>query len=202
MKLVRKWRSLKEGDDPFVELYRAALFQSDLPPRARFLHLIQALEARHSLANRDADEKAQVQFRTRRDEVIEATREAGLSSQNVRFLRDEWSKQKRDSLERRLLPLLNDLPASVRQGMDSDPRLDPIRSQLIAEDEARTMQAQLRVLRNKLSHGERNYPDHHLQPWVAAVETICQVQLLALLGGFSSSDIERALVTNSRVLSI
>jgi hypothetical protein len=192
MRLVRKWRSLVDGDDPFIELYRAALFQPDLPPRARFLHLIQALEARHSFANREADKAAQARFVTRRNEVIEAAREVGLSSQDRRFLKDRWSKNKPYSLEGRLLPLLDAMPASVRHRIESHEELEPLRSQLVANDEATTTQAQLRVLRNKLSHGERNYPDHVLSPWVVMVETICQAQLLGLLG-LGSSEIESAL---------
>jgi hypothetical protein len=195
MRLVRVWRSLQQSDDPFVELYRAALFQPELPPRARFLYLIQALEARHSFANRDADAKAQLAFVARREQVIEAAARAGLAGDDLRFLKGEWSKQRRDSLERRLLALLNELPPPVRQRTESDAQLDAIRSQLITADaNATTFQAQLRALRNELSHGDRNYPDYELEPWVAAVETICQAQVLALLG-FRASDIEEALRT-------
>jgi hypothetical protein len=195
MKLVRAWRSLQEGDDPFVELYRAALFQPDLPPRARFLYLIQALEGRHSFASHEADAKAQLAFAARREQVIEAAARAGLAGDDLRFLKGEWSKQRRDSLERRLLALLNQLPSPVRESIESDARLDPLRSQIItAEANATTFHAQLRVLRNQLSHGDRNYPDRELEPWVAAVETICRAQLLALLG-FPAADIEVALRT-------
>ena len=194
MRLMRKWRSLQDGDDRFIELYRAALFQPDLPSRARFLHLIQALEAHHSFAERKADAQAQAWFETRRDEVIEAARVAGLPREDHRFLKDEWSKNKPHSLESRLLPLLNDVPSGVRQRIESDHRLDPLRSQLIATDGATTMQAQLRVIRNTLSHGKGNYPEDILHPWVAAVETICHAQLLGLLG-FSSSEVEKALTT-------
>jgi hypothetical protein len=87
MRLVRKWRALQGSDDPFVELYHAALFQPDLPPRARFLHLSQALEARHSFANRKPYERAQTRFKIRRDQVIESADDAGLPSRELRFLK-------------------------------------------------------------------------------------------------------------------
>lgn len=182
MNLVRTWRKLQAGDDTFVDLYRAALFQPDLPSRARFLHLIQALEARHSFANREADRITQTKFATRREETIAAISQTGLSSRQLKFLKDEWSKYKRDSLERRLRPLLNQLPTDVRTSLEADPRLNPIRSRLRTEHNAHTTEAQLRVLRNQLSHGDRNYPDYELEPWVALVETVCQSQLLTLLG--------------------
>jgi hypothetical protein len=192
MKLVRTWRALESSDDPFVELYKAALFQPDLPPRARFLQLVQALEARHSFANRVKDGRGQKKFEAKRAQLIQAAQLAGLSTRDLRFLKAEWSKAKRDSLERRLLPLLNDLPASVRNRIETDQALAPIRSQLIADEDATTLQAQLRVLRNQLSHGDRNYPDYDLRPWVDVVETVCQAQLLSLLG-FSRPQIEKAL---------
>ena len=83
MRLVRKWRELLASDDPFIELYRSTLFQSDLPPRARYLQLIQALEAHHGYANRGADELTQAKFGTRRQQIIDATQEVGLARQGV-----------------------------------------------------------------------------------------------------------------------
>jgi hypothetical protein len=192
MKLVRKWRELQKSDDPFVELYRAALFQLDLPPRARYLHLIQALEARHSYANRRKDEREQIEFTAKRQAVIDAATKAGLPAQHSQFLNSKWSKRAPSSLDQRLAPLLRDLPSGVRQRVASDPNLDPIRSQLTADSGVSTLHEQLRVLRNQLSHGDRNYDDRELRPWVTVAETICQAQLLGLLG-FSPSDLTKAL---------
>ena len=45
--LVVTWRDLRTSDNPFVELYGLTLFQRDLPARASFLYLVQALEALH-----------------------------------------------------------------------------------------------------------------------------------------------------------
>jgi hypothetical protein len=195
-RLVRRWRVLQASDDPFVELYRAALFQPDLPTRARYLQLIQALEARHSYASKQDDASAQARFEQRRARTIEAARKAGLSDTNLRFLRDEWGTRKLDNLDRRLRALLNDLPPDVRHGIETSAGLEPIRSELIAEKDATTMPAQLRALRNQLSHGERNYPDHDLAPWVNALETICRAQLLALLR-FPQSAIAGSLRTST-----
>jgi ApeA-like protein len=191
-KLIREWRALLTSNDPFVELYRQIVFQPDLPRRARFLYLVQALEARHSYANRAVDAKKQLQFETRRDAVIDAVRGAGVSSQHVRFLREGWSKRRPDSLDRRLAALLNQLPSQIHSALDSNPGLEPIRSQLIRDDRANTLPSQLRVLRNHLSHGDRNYADHDLRQWVVTLETMCRAELLSLLG-FKYAEIETAL---------
>lgn len=55
--LVRKWRQIESEENPFLELFRLTLFQTDLPHRAKFLYLVQALEALHGYQNRDAEER-------------------------------------------------------------------------------------------------------------------------------------------------
>jgi hypothetical protein len=68
--LVTKWRTLEQDGNPFMELFGLTLRQADLPARARYLYLVQALEALHSYENRTEDEQAQAAFEQRRAEVL------------------------------------------------------------------------------------------------------------------------------------
>lgn len=194
MQLVKRWRSLQASDDPFGELYRSAIFDSELPARGRFLHLVQALEAHHSYSTHKLDERDQKAFVKRRLQVIGAAEAAGLSPANVRTLKREWGTRKTDSLDRRLLALLSQLPPGLRATLEANPALEPIRHAIISDPDlnASTLQSQLRVLRNQLSHGSKNYADHELRPWVELAETVCQARVLMLLG-FSPPEIENAL---------
>ncbi len=70
--LVRRWRSLESAQNPFVELYGLALRHTDVPARARYLYLMQALEALHSFEHQEDDEGSQEAFATWRTEVLEA----------------------------------------------------------------------------------------------------------------------------------
>jgi hypothetical protein len=191
-RVAREWRQLQSSDNPFVELYRLALFQPDLPLRARFLYLVQALEALHGYENREVEAERQMLFEERRNQVIEEAVAVGVSPQSWRFLRRFWSTRRPDSLDRRLAALLAALPVQLQSELDSNPELQPIRTALLEEDDtARTLPVQLRLLRNHLSHGDRNYDDRELRPWVQTVETVCRAHLLRLLG-FDPSAIEHA----------
>ena len=57
----------------------------------------------------------------------------------------------------------------------------------------KSLAAQLRTLRNQLSHGGRNYKESELSPWVRTAETLARAHLLRMLG-FDDMAIERALL--------
>jgi hypothetical protein len=190
-RLLRDWRDLESGENPFVELYRLVLFQPDLPRRARFLYLIQALEALHGYQNRRRDDEAQLRFGLRRAAVLEAIRHLDLDSKSYRFVREKWSRRRPDSLDRRLEALLKALPVNVAADLV---RADMVKieAELVGLDN-RSLAAQLRTLRNQLSHGGRNYQESELSPWVRTVETLSRAHLLRMLG-FDDVAIERALL--------
>jgi hypothetical protein len=189
--LLRGWRTLRASDNPFVELSQLALNQPNLPPRARFLYLIQALEALHGFENRVADEDMQVRFANQRQEVIDEIFTKDLSVQSLKFIKEKWGKRRPDSLSRRLKEILADLPPDVGSQVETH-EMGTIAAELTAES-VTTLEGQLERLRNNLSHGNRNYPSRDLQPWVASVELVCRANLLRLLG-FDATAVINALV--------
>ena len=112
--LVRNWRSLEHDENPFLELLGLTLRLSDLPLRARFLYLVQALEALHSSEHRTADDAKQEAFEARRAEILDALAAVELPPGALRFIKDGWSKRRADSLDRRLRELIDQLPPAVR----------------------------------------------------------------------------------------
>jgi hypothetical protein len=58
--VIERWRQLDSSDNPFPELYRLAS-APDLPERARFLYLVQALEGLHGFEH-NADDRREVWF--------------------------------------------------------------------------------------------------------------------------------------------
>jgi hypothetical protein len=192
--LLRRWLALESDRNPFVELYGLALSQHDLPARARFLYLLQALEALHGHENKVQDDRAQERFGYRRKEILAKLRGLSLDPANYRFLRDNWGKRRPDSLDRRLAALIQALPVSVAAGL-----FRPDMARLAAElshERALTLPAQLRSLRNHLSHGGRNYDEGELAPWVRTAETICRAHVLRLLE-FDNARIERGLAESA-----
>jgi hypothetical protein len=173
-------------------LYGLALIHADLPPRAQFLHLVQALEALHSYEHRIEDEAAQTAFTAERASALEALNEAGLSQATLTFVRKNWSTRKQESLSRRLNDLIERIPASVRKSLTT-PDMTAI-ADLLGVTEKPTLANQYQRLRNDLSHGDRNFDVRALLPWVRSIETLCRGHALRLLG-FDDSAIESALVS-------
>lgn len=188
--LIRRWATLEREKNPFIELYGQTLRQTDLPRRARFLYLIQALEALHSYQQKAADHEAQVRFEVKRKEVMTALGAVGLPERPLRFIRENWSKRKPDNLDRRLRELLQALPAGVR-ALLVIPSDNPIATELIDAGDT-DLEGQLRVLRNNLSHGTQNYDEVSLQPWVEVAETMCRAHALRVLG-FDDDGVESGL---------
>jgi hypothetical protein len=188
--LLRSWGTAEASENPFLELCRLAVSRDELPPRARFLYLVQALEALHSFENQANDARTQATFEARREDVLEELEATGLSASALRFIKRNWSKQKLDSLDRRLRALLRSLPRPVRDDL-LRPEMEPIVRRLEASEGADTLEAQVRVLRNHLSHGSQNYSGSELRPWVRALEIVCRAHLLRLIG-FEDQAIETA----------
>lgn len=189
--LLRRWVTLESDGNLFLELYGLALRQADLPPRARFLYLVQALEGLHAEEHEAEDAAAQDEFSVRRMDVLAALKGVELPSDTCKFIQRNWSKRKMDGLDRRLRQLIQGLPVGVSNALRPPPG-DAIAAELIAAGRT-ALEAQLGELRNTLSHGSRNHRDLELLPWVKVVETMCRAHALRLLG-FDDASITDGLV--------
>jgi ApeA N-terminal domain 1 len=190
--LLLRLRKSEASDNPFMELYLSTLFQSDLPQRARLLYLIQALEALHSFESRATDERDQRKFEEGRNSLLSTIESLGLDPREVSFLRRSWGKRKPDQLDRRLAAVLRQVPLGVRANLRS-PEMNALARKMTG---AATLPAQLRVIRNELSHGRRSFDERDLRPWVRATEFICQAHALRLIG-FDGPAIEQGLASPS-----
>lgn len=188
--LLTTWRALQSSDNPFMELYGQSLRHDDLPARARYLYLVQALEALHTYEHASEDSERDANFRQQREVALDDLSHRDLPSGALRLLRDTWPKWRMDSLDRRLRELIAQLPDGVQRRLTVPP------DNTIARDfdtaGVPAMDSRLRSLRNDLSHGSRNYDDFDLRPWVAIVDSLCRAHALRLLG-FASTDLERGL---------
>jgi ApeA N-terminal domain 1 len=177
--LIRRWRSLESAQNPFIELYTLALRHTDLPARARYLYLMQALEALHSFDHREDDEKDRRAYAARRTAALETLNRFDLPSGTLPFIKDSWSKRPADLLDRRFADLIAHVPDAVRHLL-TVPADNEVLSDAVAGD-VTALQGQLRKLRNDLSHGNRNYDAAVLRPWVDIAEQLCRAHALRLL---------------------
>lgn len=177
--LLRSWRALDEGDNPFVELYRLAMFQRDLPQRAQFLYLVQSLEALHSYEHRAKDQADVEVYKTRRLETISRIEAAGPAADDLKFLKRAWSTRPRDDLAKRLRSLArhSGLPPIARITFES---LDA--TSIYAGLGERNVENAVRRVRNDLAHGNRNYDERDLKRWTDVLDAVCRAHVLRLLG--------------------
>jgi hypothetical protein len=177
--LVSAWRDLDAAQNPFVELFRLVMFQRDLPKRAQFLYLVQALEALHGYESRVEDQRLAETYVERRAQVIEEVRSLGGSTSGLRFLKQSWPQRPSDNLSRRIRALVDhpDLPTSGRVLFDS-----LVDTALAKSAQQPDVENVVRQIRNDLAHGARNYSDRELRPWTSVLDAFCRAHLLRLLG--------------------
>jgi ApeA N-terminal domain 1 len=176
--LVKKWDELESSNNPFLELYRLAS-DPDLPPRAHFLYLVQALEGLHGFEHRTEDDRRQAAHEAAREELITEIDER-LGRQLSRRVKKMLDKRAHDSLDRRIKGILDMTPRAVVEHLEyhSD---DPIGS-YYSEGRHASFQEVVRRLRNDLSHGNYNPDAEHLRSWIERLDRLAQAQLLRLLG--------------------
>lgn len=178
--IVARWRGLDRLEHVFLRLFRLVMFQPELPDSARFQFLVQALESLHATEHADEDDAADQAHSVRRREIIARLKSAGADPQDVRYLNDTWSRRRIDSLDRRLAALIADASEPV-QATIGQLRATDIGKALDVDGE-HTIEGQLRRVRNDLAHGNVHHDPADLEPWAAAMETLCRVHALRLLG--------------------
>ena len=155
--LVERWRALDEDENVFFALFRMVISQPELPNRARYLFLVQALESLHGVEHQAEDEASQTAFQTDRKRVLTELDEVGLNTDSLRFIKKNWSKRRPDSLARRLRDLIAWLPqvaADEVQALASTSIANYLEECAGQELDVETL---LQGLRNELSHGNSHW---------------------------------------------
>jgi hypothetical protein len=172
-----RWRELSASQNPFPELFQLVVSQPDLPERARYLYLIQALEGLHGYENNASDELKRKQHEVRRDSLIAKVKET-LGGSGASYLSRRWSKRPMVSLETRILGLLAQLPPTATD------RVKALTSTGLAArlPSGLTPPELIRQVRNDLAHGNQNFDARELAPWTGVLEQLARAHMLRLLG--------------------
>jgi ApeA N-terminal domain 1 len=189
-RILSRWRELSDDGHPFLPLYAYVLDHPDLPVRARFLQLAQALEACDAYERRKIEAQARSRFLKRREAFLREVSTA-ISASARKELEAMLMKSPHSGLSGRLYRLLRALPETTRRDLDR-PELAPLRLKLRQRSRVgNASHDELAELRNALSHGE-SYPDEELEPWLRALEIVARATLMRLLR-FNASEVEAAL---------
>lgn len=188
--LVERWRRLEHEANPFVELYRLVQFTPDLPQRARFLYLIQALEALHSFEHQEHDATLQAEYEALRVDALEWLKRGEAPPNLVARVKDSWRKRRPGSLPDRLRELLAWLSPTARARVESIAKTAT--ASHLASGEEWPTERLLSELRNQLSHGGIRVDDHDLVPWCEALDVMARTHLLRLLR-FGKEEIHKAI---------
>jgi hypothetical protein len=174
--LLRRARELAASDNPFPELYRLTL-TTELPERARFLYLVQALEGLHGFENRMGELAARKAHQAHRLEILSRARES-LDARDIRYLRETWTNRLPGNLERVMDDLVAALPHGAAEIFHSLSR-DGL---VLRGKSSSTAASVIREIRNGLAHGSRGYAPQLLRPWSNALDTLARAHMLRLLG--------------------
>ncbi|WP_433491996.1 hypothetical protein [Nocardia grenadensis] len=181
--LVVNWRVGKDLGNPLVEGFNPYVLTNRQHPRFRLLLLIQLLEALDGFENRATNAERASRYTDSRLDIIEsikALRESGaISSANFRFIKENLSKRPINSLDAALKRQFSLVGSS-----QIDDRLLAIGSvsELASELNPPTSVNALRVIRNDLSHGNRDYPSGDLHRIALVVKLVTRIRFMQLLG--------------------
>ena len=176
--MVRAWWKLEEEHHPLIDTYAGMLHVKDSHPRSRFLLLIQSLEGMYGHDNRNEFERRHVKHKTKRDDLLAAVNEH-LSSDQKRFLKSALGKEPARNLEEALNAAF-DLPAEFEKTRESLEGAELV-TRLVAETGCEPLGA-LRIARNGLAHGTRDFPVDHLHEVNDILDRLVRAHALRLLG--------------------
>ncbi|WP_169734294.1 ApeA N-terminal domain 1-containing protein [Hamadaea tsunoensis] len=178
LSLVQEWRNLELQQHPFMETFGSALIVPDLHPRSRYLLLIQAFEGLHGYQNSAEEELRREHHAQKRALVLGAIR-LSLYKEGRRFLDKYLMKTPPGSLDARLRQIFADLPNNPTDELKALPLI-----QAMFGDARRPTDVghALRLIRNDLSHGSKNYDAREVNEVVIVLHRVARAHLLRLLG--------------------
>jgi hypothetical protein len=178
--LLRRWRELLHGDNPFLDVYAYALDHRDLPGRAAFLLRVQALEALQGYEDRHHEAVEARKYTRKRERLIRDLTRVGIPNSMLRDVEKLVGRSPRPSLAGNLKRLMNKLPAECISHLEHPSMRPLIRRLRKSKTFGNGLHEEFAAIRNGLSHGE-TYPDAELAAWLRPVDLLCRASLLRLL---------------------
>jgi hypothetical protein len=173
--LLRTWQQLTIDRHPLLETYGALLHARDQHPRSRFLLLVQAIEGLYGYETRATYDARVAAHLARRGEVFDALKSADADV--LAFLEKFLMKRPPSSLDEAISKTLKAAPVDV---------LPVLKATRLLRGNA-NVPGQLRVIRNKLAHGERGYDPMDIFELVAPLDGVVRASLIRVLGGNAAS---------------
>lgn len=159
---LRRWHELVAAESHAMKPYLNTLFIADLPIRARFLYLAQALEGLH----RSGDPpEGDVAFTAERERILKLVKELGLPKADRAFLHDRLPRYGGPTFRARLQELIDDAPDVVR-----------------ARDSVAELPQRLSSIRDNLSHGLQEHDPDELKPLTRTMKLLADAHILQRLG--------------------
>lgn len=180
--MIEGWRSQREAGNPLIEGYNPALLVRRQHPRFRVLLLLQFLEALFGFENRTDLDRQKTIYLEKRNSLIDrltALRDSELlTTAELRFAKSAIQKSPPQGLDTALRYHFERLPSSnVVDNLSSHALIERVASTL----QPATVENALRVIRNQMAHGERDYPVGDLDKLASILNRIVRAIFLELL---------------------
>lgn len=183
LSLIQGWKTQRDAGNPLIEVYDPVMLARQQHPRSRVLLLIQLLEALYGFENLAILEERSVKHAEKREKLVELLtklRDDGqIETADLRFVKDRMPKDSPRSLDEALRAHFQSLPdTSILDELKDLPIIKEVASTL----KPPTSENALRVVRNKLSHGERSYPIPELDNLARLLDRIVRAIFFRVLG--------------------
>ncbi|WP_400996390.1 hypothetical protein [Agromyces sp. GXQ0307] len=179
--LLFTWRTLAERQHPLIEIMGDISTMRDQSPRSRYLMLVQALEGLRGDETRDQRARKQAEYTATRDAFLERVLPT-LSEEDAKFLSTRLMKFPPGGLSGDLGAVLKSLPVDVRPELESLPLVATVRAMDGVDDKLPLVDV-LVTIRNKLAHGEVQFPPDQVQTMVDVLERVVRSETVRVLDG-------------------
>ncbi|WP_431231353.1 hypothetical protein ACQ856_17330 [Mycolicibacterium psychrotolerans] len=188
--LLRRWQDLAAVQHPILNTYEITAVGRNQQPRTRFLLLVQALEGLYGYEYRAEIDERRAEHRGLRKPVLSRCKAALAELRDdFEFIKKFLPNRPFEPLDTALQVLLEILPVNLEPELAASALVQSVR----AEDETATgTLSAIRVVRNKLSHGEKAYDRSQLTEVADILERAVRGHLLRLVGA-SDAAITRVL---------
>ena len=171
LELLRRWQEMKAEHHPLIETYGSLIYAKDQHPRSRLLLLLQAIEGLYGHEHQAEYEDRVAKHTTRRSEVIEALADVG--TEVLKFVKKYLARVPPSTLDVAVAETLKAAPVDVTEQLAATKLLQ----------NAASVPAGLRVMRNKMAHGVLGYDAMDLYDVVQPLEGVVRANMVRVLGG-------------------
>ncbi|OXR47001.1 hypothetical protein B7C42_00118 [Nocardia cerradoensis] len=186
--VVKRWNAEINAGNPLLQTYNPLMMAAQQHPRGKFLYTMQCLEGLDGFERRLEFDKKLRGHRRERFELIQNLKDAKdlidspITAGNLKFAKSAIGGRPSESLASCLGRMISKVPAPDIEITTELSKLHIISDIMLSESAPDTILDAVRIIRNDLAHGNRDYPPRYIDEVAQVFYRLVRAHLLRYLG--------------------